>query len=755
MKMTTEEVTTRSKIIFIYDKDYPIIRLLKQRLENYQFDIKSATSLANLPDDIKYCFIFNQSQSIEKILDSGYKGAFFIILFNNPKKLHELSVKIEKRHLKEIKLINIDQNTYDSETQEKILWFIFSASPEKSLNLERGIKSPPKRSAKKFRLDFRIEKKKLILFFFLTLFFLESFFIFPLLATHLVLYKGTRELSDFKIKKAKGYQATAEPLLWIAHKSYNFSRPALSFLSLSLLPDNLLSLSDAEYSFVKSGIQTQENGQKVISLILKRDITENERNELVARIEKLKLQTSDLSRQLTLISQKLNFGNKKIADIKKQVDMGIEGLNQASKVLSHAKNLIGGPEEKKYLLLFQNNMEIRPGGGFIGSFGTLSFANYTLADLKIEDVYVADGQLKDHIDPPDAIRKYLNQPNLFLRDSNFSPDGPTNFEKAFFFLEKELDLKNFDGAISFTTTSISNILDAFGDIYVPDYDEVVNHDNFYIKAQTHSEKDFFAGSTQKKNFLSSLVRSLMINLENTSFRDLGGAIKKSLDEKQIVLYVNDENIKKDINSFGWDGKVVIPSCAPKIENCISDNFFAYDANLGINKANFFVSRILDFKVRVKDDGEIENTLTIDFTNNSETDVFPGGIYKNYFQIYLPTASKILEVTKNRSLVSDYQEDQDLRFKLLSYYFEVAPKSKTQIKIKYVLKDKILKGKNTYQLIIQKQIGALNNDLRLALELPPQVHVVNQNFTAIANSAGLVYNTSLSTDRIFFIELLRE
>ena len=67
-------------------------------------------------------------------------------------------------------------------------------------------------------------------------------------------------------------------------------------------------------------------------------------------------------------------------------------------------------------------MELRPTGGFIGSYAIMTFDKGRLAEIVVNDVYTADGQLKGHVDPPEPIRKYLGEGGWFLRDSNWDPD---------------------------------------------------------------------------------------------------------------------------------------------------------------------------------------------------------------------------------------------------------------------------------------------------------------------------------------------
>ena len=66
---------------------------------------------------------------------------------------------------------------------------------------------------------------------------------------------------------------------------------------------------------------------------------------------------------------------------------------------------------------------------------------------------------------------------------------------------------------------------------------------------------------------------------------------------------------------------------------------------------------------------------------------------------------------------------------------------------------IIEGKNIYQLIVQKQIGATNSDFVLEFETDNKTTFSNQNFSPIVKDNKIIYNTSLSTDKIFLIELI--
>lgn len=767
MRLKIEEITPSGKILFINYHNFKSSIALKNILTEYGYEIFACHTLPQRINQFKYVFIFQERKSLKKISDQislysqikilNKQSTIIIILINQKKEAEILVRHLNKKEISNIKVINID-DLNNKEIAVKILWFAHFKSKEIYLNLESSIEKKVLKTEKK--IIRKINYRRIFLYLTIVFLIVQFLFISPLIVSGFYLYKSFNSLKKYDLNQSKKYLSYSAPFLGLSKKLYKFSRPLFSFFYLALLPDDLIIIEDNFVLFNQRLIETAENSRRTISLILKKDKSQQEKKETADRLILLRFQADELNKNLNIVSQKLNYQVNFVKELKSKLLKVQETVNQTRNFLSYTDLIFGRNSQKKYLLLFQNNMEIRPGGGFIGSFGIAVFTDFTF-NLEIWDVYEADGQLKVHVNPPDPIRKYLNQPHWFLRDSNFSPDFETNAKQAEYFLKKELGFNNFDGAAALTTTAINSLLEIFDKVYLPDYNEYITHDNFYIKAQIYSEKKFFPGSIQKKSFLSSLTRILLLKLEDAPLNNLIFLTKRSLDEKQIVIYLKDNDLQKNIDLFGWGGKVSSPACAEEIKNnplyannCFVDSVFPIDANLGVNKANFFLNRLFNFKVKIKENGEIEHSLSIRFKNDSLGEVFPGGVYKNYFQIYIPKNSAIKKISKNGVLISDYEIKND-QFKIIALYFEILPKEATEIKIDYVLEKKILKGQGIYQLIVQKQIGSFNNDLILEFYFPRNIAIINQNFPALAKNNQLVYNTSLSTDKIFIIELTKE
>jgi len=254
------------------------------------------------------------------------------------------------------------------------------------------------------------------------------------------------------------------------------------------------------------------------------------------------------------------------------------------------------------------------------------------------------------------------------------------------------------------------------------------------------------------------MTQIIINLENASAKKLLIGFKKSFDEKQIVAYFDNPKLQEVLETFFWSGRVIEPKCSKNVKNCIVDFVMLIDANLGVNKANFYINRLITLKTDFDVKGKINHILSVVFKNESTAGVFPGGVYKNYFQVYFPLNSTIKNITNNGTLVDPETitvEEKNGIFRVVGFLVTVDPKSSNEIKINYELNKEFEKGQGIYQLIVQKQIGSANNDFVMETNLAKNYYLQNQNYIPLVKDNQILYNTYLSTDKIFVTELIRE
>jgi len=480
----------------------------------------------------------------------------------------------------------------------------------------------------------------------------------------------------------------------------------------------------------------------------------------IAQIQTMQKKLSELSLALSKTQQQLEAIHIPLvntSEVAKTITTSLDTIEKAKKLIPLYEVLFSR-EKMRYLVLFQNNMELRPTGGFIGSFAIVDIEGGRMKDFRIIDVYTADGQLKGHVDPPDPIRKHLNQPNWFMRDSNFDPDFALSARQAMFFLEKEMDEK-VDGVIGINLFLLQTLLAAVGPLPLSDFGgEVITSQNFFPKANELIHQDFFAGSTQKKDFLTAVasgVRERFMNIQGASAVAFLSSLSQSLEEKHLLLFFADETLQKRVEGLGWAGRMVNVSCIDKNESCFPDYLSVIEANLGANKANYFVQKSVAIEKELDIKGLLSTTVTLSYENKSIASLNQGGPYVNYLRLFVPGGSTIQSVSLNNSPLSTTDVDivtYGLDKTSVGLLVRIAPENKGVLKMRYTL-PRPLAEVGRYQFFYQKQGGDKTSPLVFSFTYPTNVTLSPTNFTAHSAKEGeLLYATDTSVDRIFMLQV---
>lgn len=311
----------------------------------------------------------------------------------------------------------------------------------------------------------------------------------------------------------------------------------------------------------------------------------------------------------------------------------------------------GFDHPKEYIVLLQNNMELRPTGGFLGSFARVRVSRGKASLLKVEDIYVPDGQLEGHVDPPWPIQAAFGQGWYKLRDGNFDPDFPTATKTLDWFFTHGKE-KSADGFVAVNLNFLQALLKVTGPIKLVDDTEAVTVDNFYQKTQAAVEIGFFPGSTKKRDFLGSLGRAAMERLVQSPWSDKLRLVRElwSLAQhKQIYVVTNDAAVTALARQLNFAGELT------DIRNTKSDYFSFFESNLGSNKANCCIKR--QVKLSMEQQGEeVKHQAVIEFTNTNPATLkdppfFWGGAYVNYLRIVLPLQASVSAVKVGDTILS--------------------------------------------------------------------------------------------------------
>ena len=326
----------------------------------------------------------------------------------------------------------------------------------------------------------------------------------------------------------------------------------------------------------------------------------------------------------------LNQENRAISNLLKPE------ISKSISLISILPNLLGYFEEKEYLLLFMNNAELRPTGGFIGSIGRLVVANGRIKDFTIEDVYDLDGQLTRHIEPHYIVRRNL-QPHLYLRDSNFDLDFQRSASTSALIYQLESGNK-LDGVVAVDFTLIQKVLEIIGPVNLPNYNETLTPDNSMEFLQITIEDNNFAGSNQKKDVLDELFTAIMLEIEKRPeyLVSIGLKIPELLEQKHILLSYQSQDIQSLLSALNYGGQV--PLRENTNNETIYDTVGFNEANIGVNKVNKSISRSIFYEANLS---ARLSKAKISLRNESQSDN-----YKTYLRLITPRNSVLRRILVN-------------------------------------------------------------------------------------------------------------
>lgn len=588
-------------------------------------------------------------------------------------------------------------------------------------------------------------------------------------------YSGVQSLKKASQMVDVSQAAKLQQLTVTAQKRFAFSRqllrqsqPLLKLFGLKMVASNLDRLLFIGFKLSQGGehlIKAGESGQLLTEIIF-----HHQDGNISEAIKRIQINLDQAYGELSFVESELQSGQELNLDITASLTQKMQlvtsklpevrsKINQVRMILPLIPGFIAQDSKKTYLLLFQNSSEIRPTGGFIGSYGLLTFEKGKLLDLDIQDIYAADGQLQGFIQPPKPIEDFLGKNTWFFRDSNWDPDFTVSAARAEWFLNKTTG-RNVDGVIAVNLPAVKLLLQATGPITLPDFNEEINADNLFERAEYQSEVNFFPGSTQKKDFLGSLSREIFAKAKESSATDLikyAQALESSLAQKQLLVYLHDQDSQRLLLGQNWAGAIFTPNVSPFDNRPVTTDFnYVVEANLGINKANYFLKRNLKHQLTILKTKDILVSSTIEYQNQSPADAWPGGVYRSYVRNYIPAGSQLISVKVGedkldlKTLDKETVNDKNI----IGFPVTVPVKDSLTVEVTYRLPQalNLVDKQGRLAVVIPKQPGTLKDNLEVILNYPTYLSVVAVNPQTLVSPQVVNFQSDLETDRVFLVDL---
>jgi len=424
-----------------------------------------------------------------------------------------------------------------------------------------------------------------------------------------------------------------------------------------------------------------------------------------------------------------------------------EKLPLVEEILIQAKNystallsILGQDNPRQYLLIFQNNSELRASGGFIGTYGLLSLDKGAIKDLLIEGIYNIDGQLREKIIPPQPIQKISTA--WSMHDANWFADFPASAEKVAWFYEKTGG-PTVDGVISLTPTVVERLMELTGPLAMPAYDLTLTAENFIELVQYKVEIDYNKELNQPKRILADFAPMFieaLNKLSSSKRKEALSIIFDCLKEKHILIYFKESSLESLVSQEGWSGELLTTD---------KDYLSVVSSNINGYKTDRVVKETINHQAEIQEDGTIIDTLTIIREHQGGHLQYDwwNRVNANYLRVYLPLGSQLLSAKgqtveiyqppidyqeqgfKTDSLVDSIESKMVIDQKTGTHIFEennktvfgnwvyVSPGETVTLTYQYKLPFKIdlTKLTDSYSLLVQKQAGSLGSQFSHQLE----------------------------------------
>lgn len=376
-------------------------------------------------------------------------------------------------------------------------------------------------------------------------------------------------------------------------------------------------------------------------------------------------------------------------------------MPQAKDVLENAPTALGVDGTKTYMVIFQNDKELRPSGGFLTAYTFASFKGGQLTTSKTDDIYNLDQSIASKPIAPAPILKYLPLvPKWNLRDTNLSPDftiSMSNFESLY---KKSPMYKSNDGYIGADTYFLQALLRLTGPITTKSTGDTFTADNVVTKLETYAEK-VFTNVPNRKGFLGDLMKEVIARLSSAKSDQWPTIIDTMLDafnQKHVLLYSKDPNVQSLIEKYGWAGRI-------KTEDQNEDYLHVNDSNFAGAKANLYIKEKIIQDITVAADGTVTKKLTVQEINPVKTDGWLNGPYRDWVRMYVPLGSTLQSTSGGEVKTATTQNE--LSHEMFENFVVAHPLGSTSSDIAtwsttYQLPFQITG--HIYKLLVQKQPG---------------------------------------------------
>lgn len=327
-----------------------------------------------------------------------------------------------------------------------------------------------------------------------------------------------------------------------------------------------------------------------------------------------------------------------IETLKESLVTGQTSLDDFHAISHWMLGVIGHDRPRTYLLVFQNQTELRPTGGFMGSIAEIVVDRGEITKVTVPGggPYDLRGQLLARVVPPKPLQLIVSR--WEFQDANWFPDFSASAKKIRWFWSKS-GQPTLDGVIAVNATLMQKLLIVTGPIEMPEYGKTITAENFLLETQKAVELEYDKKENKPKKFIGDLMPRMLDRLKQGSREDwikYLGVLTQALETKEVQVYMHKPEEQAIVERFHWSGQL------PPVTG---DALALIESNIGGQKTDAVIQEDLVHEVQVANDGQLIDSVTLTRQHTGEKgQVFRGTNNVAYIRLYVPQGSELLEAS---------------------------------------------------------------------------------------------------------------
>lgn len=425
---------------------------------------------------------------------------------------------------------------------------------------------------------------------------------------------------------------------------------------------------------------------------------------------------------------------------------------------------MGSSTIRRYLLVFQNNAELRASGGFIGSYALIDMMNGKIVHVEIPagGPYDLRGSFHERLNPPEPLRLVASE--WQFQDANWWADFPSSAKKILWFYEKSGG-PTVDGVIAINASVIPRILSHTGPINMQGYNKTLSSDSALNDLQKAVELEYDRATNKPKQIIAELFPLLMNALSKGnlfSSPKFLSTILNAFKSRDIQVYLRDakyEQLAKKIQIAG------------EMKDFNGDYSLIVSSNIGGAKTDSVISTDVDHTISFVENGMVDVTLELKRIHRGmKGDPFTGVQHNDYMRFYAPEGSMLISAQGFSEFPQEaakkplpmHRDDNDLRMiqqgmhhddkYMLDRWNEHGKTvfagwlfTKTQSESSVLLRYRIPYASAAYALLIQRQSGSTIGRYTVHFDIP-KAYKVDWSYGGAWQSLINAKDISYYTDR---------